>query len=76
MVALLLSMMGLLGCLPVGAAGLALGYVIRDKARRQDPSAPDDPTIRWAIGLGWAAIVVSVLALVALGVLALARRDM
>lgn len=76
MVALLLSMMGLLDCLPVGAAGLALGYVLRDRARRDDATASEDPALSWAIRLGWAAIAISLLALIALGVLALVRSDM
>lgn len=67
-VALLLSVFGLLGCLPVGAAGLAMGYLARDRIRAADGVLGGERTARAAIVIGWVAVCVSALALIGLAV--------
>jgi Domain of unknown function (DUF4190) len=68
-VALLLSVVGLLGCLPVGAAGVAMGYVARARIRDSDGALGGERTAHAAIVVGWIAIGISVVALIVLLVL-------
>ena len=65
-VALLLSVVGLLGCLPVGAAGLAMGYLARERIRAADGALGGGGTAKWAIIIGWVAVTMSVVALIGL----------
>ncbi len=65
-VALLLSVVGLLGCLPVGAAGLAMGYLARARIREADGALGGGRMAQAAVVIGWVAIGVSVVALVVL----------
>ena len=73
-VALLLSVVGLLGCLPVGAAGLAMGYLARERIEKADGALRGERTARAAIVIGWVAVSISVLALMALLVAAALTR--
>jgi hypothetical protein len=68
-VALLLSVVGLLGCLPVGAAGLAMGYVARARIRDSNGELGGERTANAAVIVGWIAIGISVVALIVLLVL-------
>lgn len=74
-VALVLSLIGLVGCLPVGVAGLVMGYRSRDRIRRSDGALGGGGTARVAIVVGWIAVTVSVLALLAFLVAAVIRRS-
>lgn len=65
-VALLLSVIGLLGCLPVGAAGVAMGYSARARIRAADGAVGGERSAAAAIVIGWVAVGISVLALLAL----------
>jgi hypothetical protein len=65
-VALLLSVVGLLGCLPVGAAGLAMGYLARERIRAAGGALGGERTAYWAVVIGWVAVAVSVVALIGL----------
>jgi hypothetical protein len=73
-VALLLSVLGLMGCLPVGAAGLAMGYLARERIQAADGALGGAGTARAAILIGWVAVSISVLALLALAVAAALTR--
>jgi hypothetical protein len=73
-VALLLSVIGLLGCLPVGATGLLLGYLARDRIRKAEGALSGEGTARAAIVVGWVAVAVSLVALLAVAVAALVIR--
>lgn len=64
--ALLLSVIGLLGCLPVGAAGVAMGYSARARIRAADGALAGERSAAAAIVVGWVAVGISVLALLAL----------
>jgi hypothetical protein len=70
-VALLLSVFGLLGCLPVGAAGLAMGYLARERIRAADGALGGERTARAAIVVGWVAVCLSAVALVGLALAAI-----
>lgn len=74
-VALVLSLLGLLGCLPVGLAGLAIGYRSRDRIRASAGALTGEGTARAAIVLSWVGIAVSVLALVAFMAAAAVRHS-
>jgi hypothetical protein len=73
-VALLLSVVGLLGCFPVAITALAIGYLSRERIRRSGGAVGGERTAQRAIVLGWVGIGVSVVALTALSVAAVARR--
>ncbi len=73
-VALLLSVIGLLGCFPVAMTALAIAYLARERIRTSDGALGGERTVRTAIVLGWVGIGVSVVAFGALGVAALVRR--
>jgi hypothetical protein len=73
-VALLLSVLGLMGCLPVGAAGLAMGYFARDRIQQADGALGGARTARAAIVIGWVAVSISMLALLALAVAGVVMR--
>ncbi|UDY35201.1 hypothetical protein [Dermatobacter hominis] len=73
-VALLLSVIGLLGCFPVAMTALAIAYLSRARIRAADGALGGDRTVRTAIVLGWVGIGVAVVAFTALGVAALVRR--
>ena len=65
-VALLLSVIGLLGCLPVGAVGVAMGYSARARIRAADGALGGARSAAAAIVVGWVAVGISVVALLAL----------
>ena len=73
-VALLLSVIGLLGCFPVAMTALAIGYLSRERIRKAGGALGGERTARRAIVLGWVGIGVSVAAFGALGIAALVRR--
>ena len=73
-VALLLSVIGLLGCFPVAFTALAIAYLSRERIRKSDGSLGGERTVRTAIVLGWVGVGVSVMAFMALGIAALVRR--
>lgn len=65
-VALLLSVVGLLGCLPVGVTGVAMGYSALARIRAADGELGGERTALAAVRVGWVAVGVSVVALLAL----------
>lgn len=73
-VALVLSLIGLLGCLPVGVVAIVLGHRSRDRIRGSGGALRGAGTARAAIVIGWAGVAVSVLALLAFLVAAALRR--
>jgi hypothetical protein len=73
-VALLLSVVGLLGCFPVAMTALAVGYLSRERIRAAGGAIGGERTAQRAIVLGWVGIGVSVVAFTALGIAALVRR--
>ncbi len=73
-VALVLSIIGLLGCLPVGAVGLLMGYAARERIQRSAGAVGGERTARYAIVIGWVAVSISVLALLTFAVLMAVTR--
>lgn len=73
-VALLLSVIGLLGCFPVALTALAIAYMSRERIRTADGQLGGERTVRTAIVLGWVGVGVSAVAFIALGIAALVRR--
>lgn len=73
-VALLLSIIGLLGCFPVAMTALTIAYLARERIRRSNGALSGERTVRIAIALGWAGIGVAVVAVTAFSVVAAARR--
>lgn len=73
-VALVLSLLGLLGCLPVGLVGLAIGYRSRDRIRASCGSLGGEGVARAAIVLSWVGVAISVLALLAFVIASAIRR--
>lgn len=71
-VALLLSVIGLLGCLPVGAAGVAMGYSARARIEAAGGALGGERTARAAVVVGWIAVGISITALLAIMVAMLA----
>lgn len=73
-VALVLSLLGLLGCLPVGLVGLAIGYRSRDRIRASGGALSGEGVARAAIVISWVGVAISVLALLAFVVASAIRR--
>jgi len=73
-VALLLSIIGLLGCFPVALTALAIAYLARERIRRSDGALSGERTVRIAIVLGWVGVGVALVAVTALSVAAARRR--
>jgi hypothetical protein len=71
--ALVLAVIGLLGCFPVAFTALAVAYNTRDRIRRAGGDPADERTLQRAIVLGWVGIGVAVVAFGALGVAAIVR---
>jgi len=74
-VALVVSLLALLGCLPVGFVGLAIGYRSRDRIMASEGALGGERTARAAIVISWIGISISVLALVAFLVMVAIRRS-
>lgn len=74
-VALLLSILGLLGCFPVALAALAIAYLARERIRKSNGSLGGERTVRIAIVLGWVGVGVAAVAFLALLVAAIVRRS-
>lgn len=75
LVALLLSILGLLGCFPVALSALAVGYLARERIRKADGALGGERTVRTAIVLGWVGLGVAAVAFLALLVAAVVRRS-
>lgn len=73
--ALLLSIIGLMGCFPVSMTALAVAYLARERIGRSDGALGGERTVRIAIVLGWVGIGVALVAVTALGLAAPALRD-
>jgi len=74
-VALLLSILGLMGCFPVALCALAVAYLARERIRKADGALGGERTVRTAIVLGWVGVGVAAIAFVALLVAAVLRRS-
>ena len=74
-VALLLSILGLLGCFPVALTALAVAYLARERIRKADGALGGERTVRIAIVLGWAGLGVAAVAFLTLLVAAVLRRS-
>lgn len=74
-VALVVSLLALMGCLPVGVVGLAIGTRSRDRIRSSDGALTGEPIARAAIVISWIGITISLLAMLAFVVAAAIRRS-
>lgn len=73
-VALILSVIGLLGCFPVSLTALAIAYLSRERIRRSDGALGGERTVARAIVLGWVGVGVALIALVVFAMAAVVRR--
>nr|HMR97173.1 hypothetical protein [Microthrixaceae bacterium] len=73
-VALLLSVIGLLGCFPVSLTALAIAYLSRERIRKSDGALGGERTVARAIVLGWVGVGVSVVVFLVFSVAAVIRR--